>query len=161
MMKNGRMSFDSCSLAHVDDDRALVRLVDRSRAYRSQPGARRDVTLSGRLTMTDNVNGTIDLDGKPFRHRMIPAADMRFHLVEGGTGPIVILMAGFPQSWYAWRRVMPKLLDRKVRGVELTAAGRIFLDHARLVLLQLDNARDAVRRVTRPDKNSFVLGFLT
>jgi pimeloyl-ACP methyl ester carboxylesterase len=38
MMKNGRMSFDGCSLAHVDDDRALVRLVDRSRAYRSQPG---------------------------------------------------------------------------------------------------------------------------
>ena len=54
-----------------------------------------------------------------------------------------------------------KLLDRKVRGVELTAAGRIFLDHARLVLVQVDAARDAARNATRRYKSAFVLGFLT
>lgn len=59
------------------------------------------------------------------------------------------------------REVGAKLLDRKARGIELTPAGRVFLDHARLVLLQVDAARDAARRVTRPDKRSFVLGFLT
>jgi LysR family transcriptional regulator, hca operon transcriptional activator len=59
------------------------------------------------------------------------------------------------------REVGTKLLERKARGVELTAAGRVFLDHARLVLLQVDAARDAALRVTRPEKKSFVLGFLT
>jgi pimeloyl-ACP methyl ester carboxylesterase len=64
--------------------------------------------------MTDPVpvNGIIELDGHQFRHRMISAADIRFHLVEGGAGPAVILLAGFPQSWYAWRRVMPILARR-------------------------------------------------
>jgi LysR family transcriptional regulator, hca operon transcriptional activator len=53
------------------------------------------------------------------------------------------------------------LLERKARGIELTAAGRVFLDHARLALLQVEAAGDAARRAAQPDKASFVLGFLT
>ena len=53
------------------------------------------------------------------------------------------------------------LLTRSVRGVELTAAGRAFLDHARLALAQVDAASEAARRVARPTKPSFALGFLT
>jgi LysR family transcriptional regulator, hca operon transcriptional activator len=34
-----------------------------------------------------------------------------------------------------------QLLTRRARGVELTPAGRTFLDHARLVLLQVDAAK--------------------
>jgi LysR family hca operon transcriptional activator len=59
------------------------------------------------------------------------------------------------------REVGTRLLERTARGVELTPAGRIFLDHARLVLLQVEAARDAALRVVRPEKKSFVLGFLT
>ena len=54
-----------------------------------------------------------------------------------------------------------KLLDRGVRGIELTAAGRAFLDHARLVLLQVEAAGEAARRAARPEKAAFVIGFLT
>jgi pimeloyl-ACP methyl ester carboxylesterase len=55
---------------------------------------------------------------------MIPAAGIRLHLVEGGAGPLVILMAGFPQSWYAWRRVMPLLADRyTVVAIDLPGQG--------------------------------------
>jgi len=39
-----------------------------------------------------------------------------------------------------------ELLSRSVRGVELTAAGRAFLDHARLALAQVDAAGEAARR---------------
>src|ERR1700680_3560917 len=53
------------------------------------------------------------------------------------------------------------LLERKARGIELTAAGRVFLDHARLALLQVEAAGEAARRIARLDKASFVLGFLT
>jgi LysR family hca operon transcriptional activator len=53
-----------------------------------------------------------------------------------------------------------KLLERKARGIELTAAGRIFLDHARLALMQVEVACEAARNTERPHKPGFRLGFL-
>jgi LysR family hca operon transcriptional activator len=53
-----------------------------------------------------------------------------------------------------------KLLERGARGVELTASGRTFLDHARLALLQVEAAGEAARRAAQPDKAAFVIGFL-
>ena len=54
-----------------------------------------------------------------------------------------------------------QLLTRRARGIELTPAGRTFLDHARLVLSQVDAASEAVRRVANPSKPCFTMGFLT
>jgi LysR family hca operon transcriptional activator len=53
-----------------------------------------------------------------------------------------------------------KLLERKARGIALTAAGRVFLDHARLALLQVEAAGEAARRAEQPEKPGFVVGFL-
>jgi LysR family hca operon transcriptional activator len=54
-----------------------------------------------------------------------------------------------------------QLLIRSARGVELTDAGRAFLDHARLALAQVDAAREAARRAARPTKPVFAVGFLS
>jgi LysR family hca operon transcriptional activator len=54
-----------------------------------------------------------------------------------------------------------QLMIRSAHGIELTAAGRVFLDHARLALAQVDAAREAARRAGQPAKPSFALGFLT
>jgi LysR family hca operon transcriptional activator len=54
-----------------------------------------------------------------------------------------------------------KLLERGARGIELTAAGRTFLDHARLALLQVEAAGEAARRAAQPEKATFMIGFLT
>ena len=54
-----------------------------------------------------------------------------------------------------------QLMSRSVRGVELTAAGRVFLDHARLALTQADTAKEAARRAAQPAKPTFALGCLT
>jgi len=53
-----------------------------------------------------------------------------------------------------------KLLERGARGIELTTAGRTFLDHARLALLQVEAAGEAARRAAQPEKGAFVIGFL-
>ena len=53
------------------------------------------------------------------------------------------------------------LMSRSVRGIELTAAGRAFLDHARLALTQAEAATEAARRAAKPAKPAFALGFLT
>ena len=54
-----------------------------------------------------------------------------------------------------------QLLTRVAHGIELTPAGRAFLDHARSVLLQVEAAAEAARRVAHPSKPCFVMGFLT
>jgi len=53
------------------------------------------------------------------------------------------------------------LLTRRARGIELTPAGRAFLDNARAVLSQAEAASEAARRVARPNKPRFTMGFLT
>jgi LysR family hca operon transcriptional activator len=53
-----------------------------------------------------------------------------------------------------------KLLERKARGIVLTAAGQVFLDNARLVLMQLDATVEAARRAEQPKKPGFLVGFL-
>jgi LysR family hca operon transcriptional activator len=53
------------------------------------------------------------------------------------------------------------LLTRRARGIELTPAGRAFLDHARSVLSQVEAAGEAARRAAHPAKPCFAMGFLT
>lgn len=54
-----------------------------------------------------------------------------------------------------------QLITRSVNGIELTAAGRAFLDHARLAVTQAEAAKEAARRATQPDKANLALGFLS
>jgi LysR family hca operon transcriptional activator len=58
-------------------------------------------------------------------------------------------------------QVGAELLARSVHGVELTAAGKAFLDHARLALAQVDAAVDAARRAAQPARKTFAIGFQT
>src|SRR6202035_1068016 len=58
-------------------------------------------------------------------------------------------------------RFRSSILTRRARGIELTPAGRAFLDHARLVLSQVEAAAEAARRVAHPSKPCFTMGFLT
>ena len=54
-----------------------------------------------------------------------------------------------------------ELLSRSVHGIELTAAGKAFLDHARLALMQVDAAVEAARRAALPARKTFAIGFQT
>jgi LysR family hca operon transcriptional activator len=54
-----------------------------------------------------------------------------------------------------------KLMTRGARGIELTAAGKTFLDHARLALAQVEAAAAAARRAAHPEERTLALGFLS
>lgn len=54
-----------------------------------------------------------------------------------------------------------ELMIRSARGIELTAAGRIFLDHARLALAQVEAGISAARRAAFPEHRTLALGFLS
>ena len=53
------------------------------------------------------------------------------------------------------------LITRSVHGIELTPAGRVFLDHARLAVTQAEAGKEAARRAAQPTKPSLALGFLS
>ena len=44
-----------------------------------------------------------------FTSRYVDTGDLRQHVVTGGQGPPLLLVHGWPQTWYAWRLVMPDL----------------------------------------------------
>jgi pimeloyl-ACP methyl ester carboxylesterase len=44
-----------------------------------------------------------------FTSRYVGTGDLRQHVVTGGQGPPLLLVHGWPQTWYAWRLVMPAL----------------------------------------------------
>ena len=43
-----------------------------------------------------------------FTSRYIDTGGLRQHVVTGGEGPPLLLVHGWPQTWYAWRLVMPR-----------------------------------------------------
>ncbi|MFU0243125.1 alpha/beta fold hydrolase, partial [Streptomyces scabiei] len=56
-------------------------------------------------------------------HRMVPSPAGRIHLVEQGSGPLVLLVHGFPESWYSWRHQLPALAAAGFRAVALDVRG--------------------------------------
>ena len=54
-----------------------------------------------------------------------------------------------------------RLMTRSASGIELTAAGKTFLDHARLALAQVEAAAAAARRAAHPEERTLALGFLS
>ncbi len=73
--------------------------------------------------MTDS--SAVLLDG-PWQHRFVPANGARFHVVEAGadpTAPLVVLLHGFPEHWWAWRNQLPALAEAGYRAVAIDLRG--------------------------------------
>ena len=59
-------------------------------------------SVSRAPNLPDGFTGT-------FTSRYIDTGDLRLHAVTGGDGPPLLLVHGWPQTWYAWRLLMPEL----------------------------------------------------
>ena len=68
------------------------------------------------------------LDG-PWRHEMVASGGSRFHVALAGPtdrlAPLVVLLHGFPQFWWAWRHQIPALADAgyRVAAMDVRGAG--------------------------------------
>ncbi|MFB9836923.1 alpha/beta fold hydrolase [Actinoallomurus acaciae] len=56
-------------------------------------------------------------------HRLVRSSAGRVHLVEQGTGPLVLLVHGFPEFWYSWRHQLPVLAAAGYRAVAIDVRG--------------------------------------
>ena len=57
------------------------------------------------------------------QHRIVSSNDTRLHIVEQGTGPLVIFVHGFPESWYSWRHQLPAVAAAGYRAVAIDVRG--------------------------------------
>lgn len=57
------------------------------------------------------------------RHRIVDARGVRIHLVEEGTGPLVLMVHGFPESWYSWRHQLPVVSAAGFRAAAIDVRG--------------------------------------
>ena len=100
-----------------------------------------------------------------FSSRFVNVGDVRLHAVIGGDGPPLLLVHGWPQTWYAWRMVMPTLardftviaVDQRGRGLSDkprdgydagTLANDLVADHA----LQIPTIRVVRNRCWNADR---------
>jgi pimeloyl-ACP methyl ester carboxylesterase len=76
--------------------------------------------MSSPATQLPTAEGRGSVSGAPnlpdgfadmFTSRFVDIGDLRLHAVIGGAGPPLLLIHGWPQTWYAWRIVMPTLAD--------------------------------------------------
>lgn len=65
----------------------------------------------------------------PWQHRDISANGARFHIVEAGEGPAVVLLHGFPMFWWTWRHQLTALADAGYRVIAMDLRGYGGSDH--------------------------------
>src|ERR1700750_1578978 len=74
-------------------------------------------SVSGAPNLPAGFTGT-------FTSRFVDTGDLRLHAVTGGDGPPLLLVHGWPQTWYAWRMLMPALArDFSVVAVDQRGIG--------------------------------------
>ena len=59
----------------------------------------------------------------PWRHRFVAANGARFHVAEAGSGPLVLLLHGFPEFWWAWRAQLVALAEAGYHAVAMDLRG--------------------------------------
>jgi pimeloyl-ACP methyl ester carboxylesterase len=57
------------------------------------------------------------MDPARFQHDFVSLGGVRLHCVSAGSGPLVVLLHGFPEFWYSWRHQMHALADVGFRAV--------------------------------------------
>jgi pimeloyl-ACP methyl ester carboxylesterase len=68
------------------------------------------------------LDATVEVPGR-WRHRHVAANGARFHVAESGSGPLVLLLHGFPEFWWSWRDQLPALADAGYRAVAMDLRG--------------------------------------
>lgn len=67
-------------------------------------------------------SGAVEVPG-PWKHHRVAANGAQFHLAEMGEGPLVVLLHGYPEFWWAWRHQLPALAAMGWRAVAMDLRG--------------------------------------
>jgi pimeloyl-ACP methyl ester carboxylesterase len=72
--------------------------------------------------MPGHNSSVVEVDG-PWVHRAVSAGGTRFHVVEAGEGPLVMMLHGFPEFWWSWHNQLVSLSAAGYRAVAVDLRG--------------------------------------
>jgi pimeloyl-ACP methyl ester carboxylesterase len=93
------------------------------------------------------------VDG-PWQHRFVAAGGSRFHVAELGEGPLVVLLHGFPQFWWAWRHQLVSIAAAGFRVAAMDLRGYGASDktpHGYDTITSADDVANVIRSLGEPD----------
>ena len=74
------------------------------------------------MSTGDALRDAVEIKG-PWTHRSIAANGAQFHAAEMGHGPLILMLHGFPEFWWAWRHQLPVLAAAGWRVVAMDLRG--------------------------------------
>lgn len=75
------------------------------------------IVATGFMLLTSSLNAEADELGE---HGFVDSGDVKIHYVTAGEGPLVVMLHGFPDFWYTWRKQMPAISqDHQVVAIDL------------------------------------------
>jgi hypothetical protein len=81
-------------------------------------------TIAQQQLLPFNEDLSFDIDNVTFSHHMASVNGIQMHYVIGGKGEPIILLHGWPETWYEWRHIMPALAKNyTVIGPDLRGLG--------------------------------------
>ena len=126
-MSNDHDEFGNAGTGTGHTRRWLLRMAAAGAAAVPATGLLGGVSQAGTRPDMGSVRGLPGLPKgfwKTFTSRYVLVDGMRLHAVTGGDGPPVLLIGGWPQTWYAWRHLMPALAaDLTVVAVDPRGVG--------------------------------------
>jgi pimeloyl-ACP methyl ester carboxylesterase len=73
----------------------------------AQQQSQSNLKSAGQQLLTEG--NSFEIDNITFSHHMASVNGTQIHYVIGGKGDPVVLLHGWPETWYEWRHVMPAL----------------------------------------------------
>src|SRR3954452_11781105 len=77
------------------------------------PAGGRMTRMAGRVTAVPRATERFETRAHPVvrgvSHRMVEVDGVRLHVAEAGSGPTLLLLHGWPQHWWCWRKLIPDL----------------------------------------------------
>jgi pimeloyl-ACP methyl ester carboxylesterase len=102
---------------------------------------------------------TVDNERDVFRESSVVAGGLRFHYATAGRGPLVLLLHGFPERWFSWRRQIPALAAHGYRVVAPDLRGYGLSDRPARGYELSDLAQDIVALITAfGEEHAVVIG---
>lgn len=75
------------------------------------------------MSPPDTPDDSVVLIDGPWTHRTVRANGIALHVVEAGSGPLILLLHGFPEFWWTWRHQLPALAAAGYRAVAVDLRG--------------------------------------
>ncbi|WP_333270462.1 alpha/beta fold hydrolase [Microcoleus sp. D3_18_C2] len=94
-----------------------------------------------------------------WKHEFIPTNGIKLHYVTQGSGPLMLMLHGFPEFWYSWRHQIPEFAsDYKVVAVDLRGYNDSDKPHDRSAYVMAEFVQDVKGIIQGLGYESCVLG---